>query len=65
MRAVEVRKENTVRAMEVRKEITVRATGVRKKNTVRATEGMEKMAENAMVKKVATSYCCDEEGNDG
>ena len=54
MRATEVRKENTVRAMEVRKEITVRAS-----------EGMEKVAENAMVKKVATSYCGGEEGSDG
>ena len=38
-------------------ENTVRATEVRKENTVRATEGMEKIAENAMVKNVATSYC--------
>ena len=50
---------------EVRKENTVRATEVRKENTVRATEGMEKIAEKAMIKKVATSYCDGEEGSDG
>ena len=32
--------------------------------TVQATEGMEKIATNAMVKKVATSYCDGEEGSD-
>ena len=35
---------------------------VRKSNTVQATEGMEKIAENAMIKKAATSYCDGEEG---
>ena len=49
----------------VRKGNTVRATEVRKGNTVRATEGMEMIAENAMIKKVATSYCDGEEGSDG
>ena len=34
-------------------------------NTVQATEGMQKIAENAMVKKVATIYCDGEEGSDG
>ena len=34
-------------------------------NTVQVTEGMEKIAKNAMIKKVATSYCDDEEGCDG
>ena len=44
---------------------TVRATEVRKGNNVRVTEGMEKIAENAMRKKVATSYCDGEESCDG
>ena len=43
----------------------MRATEVRKSNTVRATEGMEKIAMNAMIKKVATSYCDGAEGGDG
>ena len=34
-------------------------------NTVQATEGMENIATNAKVKKVATSYCDGEEGSDG
>ena len=38
------------------KENTVRATEVRKENTVRATEGMEKIAENAMIKKVCNEF---------
>ena len=54
-----------MRATEVRKENTVRATEVIKKNTVQATEGMEKIAKNAMIKKVATRYCDGEEGSDG
>ena len=32
---------------------------------MRATEVMEKIAENAMTKNVATSYCDGEEGSDG
>ena len=43
----------------------MRATEVRKENTVQATEGMEKIAENAMTKKVATRYSDGEEGSDG
>ena len=43
----------------------MRATEVRKGNTVRITEVMEKIAENAVIKKVATSYCDGEEGSDG
>ena len=43
----------------------MRATEVTKENTVQATEGMEKIAKNATIKKVATSYCDGEEGTDG
>ena len=43
----------------------MRATEVRKSNTVQATEEMEKIATNAMIKKVATSYCDGEEGRHG
>ena len=43
----------------------MRATEVRKENTVQATEEMEKIATDAMAKKVATSYCDGEEGSDG
>ena len=50
---------------QVRKENTVRATEVRKENTVQAMEGMEKIATNAMVKKVVTRYRGGVEGSDG
>ena len=43
----------------------MRATEVRREKTVRATEEMEKIAKNAMIKKVATSYCDGEEGSNG
>ena len=43
----------------------MRATEVRKEHTVRVMEGMEKISENAMIKKVAMSHCDGEEGSDG